>query len=142
VGLARCGTVLPVFVVVVAAVPAAVCCWGLCPRYPDVGRCHSGVNISSSRCNPTCPLGNGRDALARKGTFRTDTETETNIRPRLARASPASFVTHHTQQISKTAVVNDSKAILKCIISRKQKACSCAPSTTGAAYAASGAWRA
>jgi len=33
-------------------------------------------------------------------------------------------------------------AILKSIISRKQKAWSCAPSTTGAAYAASGAWRA
>ena len=33
---------------------------------------------------------------------------------------------------SKSAVVNDSKAILKCIISRKQKACSCTPSTTGA----------
>jgi len=29
--------------------------------------------------------------------------------------------------------VTDSKAILKCIISRKQKACSCTPSTTGAA---------
>ena len=43
---------------------------------------------------------------------------------------------------SKAAVVNDSKANLKCIISRKQKACSCAPSTTGAAYAASGLWRA
>jgi len=45
-------------------------------------------------------------------------------------------------QISKAAVVNDSKAILKCIISRTQKACSCTSSTTGAAYAASGAWRA
>jgi hypothetical protein len=58
------------------------------------------------------------------------------------RASPTSFVTHHMQQISKAAVVNDSKAILKGIISRKQKACSCTPSTTGAAYAASGAWHA
>ena len=38
--------------------------------------------------------------------------------------------------------MNDSKSILKCIISRKQKACSCTPSTTEAAYAASGAWRA
>ena len=57
------------------------------------------------------------------------------------RASPTSFVTHRTQQISKAAVVNASKAILKRIISRKQKACSCTPSTTGAAYAASGAWR-
>jgi len=52
------------------------------------------------------------------------------------------FVTHHTQQISKVAVLNDSKAILKCIITRKQNACSCTPSKTGAAYAASGAWRA
>jgi len=58
------------------------------------------------------------------------------------RASPTSFVTHHTQQISKATVVNDSKAILICIISRKQKACSCTSSTTGAAYAASGVWRA
>jgi len=58
------------------------------------------------------------------------------------RASPTSFVTHHTQQISKAAVVNDSRAILNCIISRKHKACSCTPSTTGAAYAAGGAWRA
>jgi len=31
VGLARCGTVFPVSVVVGAAVPAAVCRWGLCP---------------------------------------------------------------------------------------------------------------
>jgi len=43
---------------------------------------------------------------------------------------------------SSKPVVNDSKAILKCIISRKQKACSCTSSTTGAAYAASGAWHA
>jgi len=56
-------------------------------------------------------------------------------------ASLTSFVTHYTQQISKAAVVNDSKAILKCIISRKQEACSCAASTTGAVYAASGEWR-
>jgi len=56
------------------------------------------------------------------------------------RGSPTSFVTHHTQQISKAAVVNDSKAILKCTISRTQKACSCTSLTTGAAYAASGAW--
>ena len=47
--------------------------------------------------------------------------------------------THYTQQISKAAVVKDSKAILKCIISRKKKACSCTSSTTGAAYVASGA---
>jgi len=58
------------------------------------------------------------------------------------RVSSTSFVTHHTKQISKAAEVNDSKAILKCIISRKQKACSCTSSTTGAVYAASGAWRA
>jgi len=38
------------------------------------------------------------------------------------------------------AVLNDPKTILKYIICRKQKACFCAPSTTGAAYAASGAW--
>jgi len=38
--------------------------------------------------------------------------------------------------------VNNPKAILKCSISRKHKACSYAPSTSGAAYAASGAWRA
>jgi len=36
----------------------------------------------------------------------------------------------------------DFKAVLNCIISRKQKACSCAASTTGAAHAASGMWRA
>jgi len=35
--------------VVGAAVPAAVCRWGLCPRCPGVGRCLSGVNISSSK---------------------------------------------------------------------------------------------
>jgi len=57
-------------------------------------------------------------------------------------ASPTSFVTHHTQQISKAEELNYSKPILNCITSRKQKACSCAPSKAGAAYAASGAWRA
>jgi len=31
--------------VVGAAVPAAVCRWGLAPCCPDVGRCLSGVNI-------------------------------------------------------------------------------------------------
>ena len=36
-GLARCGTVFPVSVVVGAAVPAAVCRWGLCPQCPGVG---------------------------------------------------------------------------------------------------------
>jgi len=44
VGLARCGTVFPVSAVVGAAVPAAVCRWGLCPCCPGVGRCLSGVN--------------------------------------------------------------------------------------------------
>jgi len=48
-------------------------------------------------------------------------------------------LSHH---ISKAVVANESKAILKYMIFRKQKACSCAPSTTGAAYAASGVWRA
>jgi len=45
VGLALCGTVFPVSAVVGAAVPAAVCRWGLCPCCPgpDVGRCLSGV---------------------------------------------------------------------------------------------------
>ena len=52
------------------------------------------------------------------------------------------IVTHHTQHISKAAVVNDSEAIVKCIISRNQKAYYCTHSRTGAAYAASGAWRA
>jgi len=56
----------------------------------------------------------------------------------------------HSQHCGHTALprVEDkppqtnSKAILKCIISRKQKARSCTASTTGVAYAASGAWRA
>jgi len=39
-------------------------------------------------------------------------------------------------------LVAASQEYLKCIISRKQKACSCTPSTTGAAYAARDAWRA
>jgi len=34
-------------VVVGAAVPTAVCDGGLCPRCPGVGRCLSGVDISS-----------------------------------------------------------------------------------------------
>ena len=34
--------------VVGAAVPAAVCCWGLCSCCSGVGRCLSGVYISSS----------------------------------------------------------------------------------------------
>jgi len=31
-----------------AARAVAVCRWGLCPRCPGVGRCLSGVNVSSS----------------------------------------------------------------------------------------------
>jgi len=56
VALTRCGTVfpvsvvvvLPVFAVVGAAVPAAVCRWALWPRFPGVRRCRSGVYLSSS----------------------------------------------------------------------------------------------
>jgi len=40
-------TVFAVTVVVRAAVPAAMCRWGLCPRCPGVGRCLSGVNRST-----------------------------------------------------------------------------------------------
>jgi len=40
---ARCETVFPVSTVVGAAVPAAVCRWGLCRCCPGVGRCLSGV---------------------------------------------------------------------------------------------------
>jgi len=47
-GLARCGTVFPVSVVVGAAVPAAVCRRGLCPCCPGAGRCFLGVIISSA----------------------------------------------------------------------------------------------
>jgi len=46
VGLARCGTVFPVSVVVGAAVPAAVCRWGLCPRCPGVVE---GIHIINTR---------------------------------------------------------------------------------------------
>jgi len=47
------------------------------------------------------------------------------------------------QVLGPLCTIDDSKAILKCIFSRKQKAaCSCTPLTTGAAYTASGAWRA
>jgi len=57
VGLARCGTVFPVSVVVGAAVPAAVCRWGLCSCCPGVERCLSGVYESSSRpCATSWPL--------------------------------------------------------------------------------------
>jgi len=38
---------VPVSVVVGAAVPVVVCRWGLCPRCPGVGRCLSGVYVSS-----------------------------------------------------------------------------------------------
>jgi len=44
-GLARCGTVS---VVEGAVVPVVVYRWGLCPHCPGVGRCLSGVSISSS----------------------------------------------------------------------------------------------
>ena len=37
-----------------AAVPTPVCRWGLCPCCPGVGRCLSGVNISSSSASPLC----------------------------------------------------------------------------------------
>jgi len=49
------GLFFPVSVVVGAAVPAAVCRWRLCPRCPGVGRCLSGVYLSSSsaRVKPT-----------------------------------------------------------------------------------------
>jgi len=36
------GLCFPASAVVRAAVPAAVCLWGLCPCCPDVGRCLSG----------------------------------------------------------------------------------------------------
>jgi len=41
-------TAFPVSVVLRAAVPAAVCRWGLCPRCPGVRSCLSGVYLSSS----------------------------------------------------------------------------------------------
>jgi len=44
VGLARCGTVFPVSVVVAAAVPAAVCRWRLCPHCPGVEKVSLGGN--------------------------------------------------------------------------------------------------
>jgi len=62
------------------------------------------------------------------------------------RASLTSVVTHHTdhtQQISLGgSILNDVEAILQCTLSRKQTACSCAPSATGAAHVVSGVWRA
>ena len=51
-------------------------------------------------------------------------------------------IAYKNQTESVKSEVNHSKATPKCIISRKQKACACKSSTTGAAYAASGAWRA
>jgi len=57
VGLARCGIVFPVSVVVGAAVPAALCCWGLCPHCPGVGRCLSGVSVSSIIMHATFQVG-------------------------------------------------------------------------------------
>jgi len=71
--------------------------------------------------------------------LRPRTRTHSHIRTR-TRARRHSWPSRHGTSAS--LVVNDSKAILNCIISRKQKACSYTSSTTGAAYAASGAWRA
>ena len=56
----RCGTVFPVSAVVVAAVPAAVCRWGLCPCCPGVGRCLSGytiiiIDVTVTACNVRGP---------------------------------------------------------------------------------------
>ena len=52
--LARCGTLFLMSAVVGAAVPAAVCRWGLCSCCPGVGRCLSGVNnhqrVALARC--------------------------------------------------------------------------------------------
>jgi len=66
VGLARCGSVFPVSAVVGAAVPAAVCRWGLCPCCPDVGWCLSGVyNHHISMLNASLQLSEVRkDPLA------------------------------------------------------------------------------
>jgi len=57
--LARCGAVFPVSVVVGAAVPAAVCRWGLCPRCSGVGRCFSGVYIYEPTACNNCGAGGG-----------------------------------------------------------------------------------
>ena len=46
-------SVFPMSVVVGAAVPAAVCRWGLCSRCPGMGRCLWGVNIII--CPPSPP---------------------------------------------------------------------------------------
>ena len=53
----RCGTVPALSVVVLstmvgAAVPAAACRWGLCPRCPGGERCFSGVDTSSPDNEP------------------------------------------------------------------------------------------
>ena len=44
-GLAHCGTVFSMSVVVGAAVPTTVCRWGLCSRCPGVGKCLRGILI-------------------------------------------------------------------------------------------------
>ena len=55
-GLARCGTVFPVSVVG-AAVPAAVCRWGLRSRCPGVGRCFGGMLIIIRKNKSTIEIG-------------------------------------------------------------------------------------
>ena len=47
------------------------------------------------------------------------------------RASPSSFYVHHTQQISKAAVMFDAAAIRKAIVSERQKLCMAAEAATG-----------
>jgi len=46
----------PLSVVMGAAVPAAVCRWGLCPRCPGVGRCLLGAYVGNPgfgiHCHP------------------------------------------------------------------------------------------
>jgi len=62
-----------VSVVEEAAVPAAVCRWGLCSRCPGVGRCLSGVNVSLSVWYPLnlkyacCGVGGGGVKMVRIG---------------------------------------------------------------------------
>jgi len=43
-----CETLFPVFLLLGAAVPAAVCRWGMCSRCPGVGMCLAVVYLSSS----------------------------------------------------------------------------------------------
>jgi len=62
---------VPVSAMVGAAVPAAVCRWGLCPCCPDVGRCLSGIynhhrRSVSRRCHGSPPVA----AVARSGARR------------------------------------------------------------------------